>query len=161
MLGVITKLFGSSKSEKDIKQIQPVENQVNQFCSSFLSFTNDQLRAKTVEFKQQIKEHLQKIDDEIATLNKNAEELPFNDIGGKDAIYQQVDGLTKDRDKQIEEVLKQILPEAFAVVKETARRFKENETIEATATQLDRDLSVKKDYITIQGDKSIFKNSWT
>ena len=80
---------------------------------------------------------------------------------GKDAIYQQVDKLKKDRDKKIEEALKEILPEAFAVVKETARRFKENTEIVSTATQLDRDLSVKKDYIRIEGDKAIYKNTWT
>ncbi len=75
---------------------------------------------------------------------KEADELPFNDLLGKDAIYQQVDKLKKDRDKKIEEALKEILPEAFAVVKETARRFKENTEIISTATALDRDLSVSK-----------------
>jgi preprotein translocase subunit SecA len=79
------------------------------------------------------------------------------DIHGRDAIYQEVDKLKKDRDKKIEEALAEIQPEAFAVVKETARRFKENTEIVATATQLDRDLSVKKDYITISGDQSILK----
>jgi preprotein translocase subunit SecA len=86
--------------------------------------------------------------------------LDFNDLLGKDAIYQQVDKLKKDRDKKIEEALTDILPEAFAVVKETARRFKENETVTASATQHDRDLSVKRDYITIEGDLVHFKNSW-
>src|SRR5690606_9448256 len=103
------------------------------------------------EFKERIKAHLQEIDGEIASLNKQAEELPFSDITGKDELYQKIDKLIKDRDKQIEEVLLEILPEAFAVVKETARRFKENTDIVSAATQLDRDLSVKKDYITIQG----------
>ena len=160
MLGFLSKMFGGSKSEKDIKNIQPIVLQINQHFAAFQSLSNDQLRNKTQEFRQRIKAHLQKIDDEIAGLNKQAEELPFSDITGKDAIYQEVDKLIKDRDKQIEEVLKEILPEAFAVVKETARRFKENTEITATATQLDRDLSVKKDYIRIEGDKSIFKNTW-
>ena len=99
------------------------------------------------------------INNEIAAKNKQAEELPFNDLLGKDAIYQEVDKLKKDRDKKIEEALEEILPEAFAVVKETARRFKENKEMVATATQHDRDLSVKKDYVTINGDKSVFQNS--
>ena len=86
--------------------------------------------------------------------------MDFNDLLGKDAIYQQVDKLKKDRDKKIEEALNDILPEAFAVVKETARRFKENETVTAMATPHDRDLSVKRDYITIEGDQVHFKNSW-
>src|SRR4026209_690638 len=80
---------------------------------------------------------------------------------GKDSIYQEVDKLKKERDKKIEEVLEEILPEAFAVVKETARRFKENSEVTSAATQLDRDLSVKKDYITIDGDNSVYKNTWT
>jgi preprotein translocase subunit SecA len=160
MLGFLSKMFGGSKSEKDVKNILPYVQQVNQHFAAYQSLSNDQLRDKTQEFRQRIKAHLQKIDDEVAGLNKQAEELPFSDINGKDVIYQEVDKLVKDRDKQIEEVLKQLLPEAFAVVKETARRFKENTRMEATATQLDRDLSVKKAHITIEGDKSVFSNSW-
>jgi preprotein translocase subunit SecA len=113
------------------------------------------------EFRQRIKDHLTAIDNEISSANKRAEDLQFNDLLGKDAIYQEVDKLKKDRDKKIEESLKEILPEAFAVVKETAKRFKENTEIVSTATQMDRDLSVKKDYVTIDGDRCIFKNSWS
>jgi preprotein translocase subunit SecA len=160
MLGFLSKMFGGSKSEKDIKSIQPIVLQINQHFAAFQSLTNDQLRNKTQEFRQRIKAHLQKIDEQIAGLNKQAEELPVSDITGKDTIYQEVDKLIKDRNKQIEEVLKELLPEAFAVIKETARRFKENTEIVATATQLDRDLSVKKEYIRIEGDQSIFKNTW-
>jgi preprotein translocase subunit SecA len=161
MLGFFSKLFGGSKSEKDVKKIQPYVGKVNHFFNSYQSLTNDELRNKTQEFRQRIKEHLKEIDAEITEKNASAENLPFNDLLGKDAIYQEVDKLKKDRDKKIEEVLEIILPEAFAVVKETARRFKENSDIVATATQLDRDLSVKKDYVSIDGDKSIFKNTWT
>lgn len=161
MLGFISKLFGGSKSEKDVKKIEPYVGKINEFFASYQSLSNDELRNKTQEFRGRIKEHLTEIDAEIAERNKAAEELPFNDLMGKDAIYQQVDKLKKERDKKIEEALDEILPEAFAVVKETARRFKENTDIIATATQHDRDLSVKKSYITIDGDKSIFKNTWT
>jgi preprotein translocase subunit SecA len=134
---------------------------INQFFASYQSISNDQLRNKTQEFRQRIKDHLSEIDADIAAKNAAAEELPFNDLMGKDSIYQEVDKLKKQKDKKIEEVLQEILPEAFAVVKETARRFKENTEIVSTATQLDRDLSVKKDYIKIDGDKCIFKNTWT
>ena len=160
MLGFISKIFGGSKSEKDVKKIEPYVGKINRFYASYNSLDNDQLRNKTQEFRQRIKEHLAEIDAEIAEKNAAAEELPFNDLMGKDAIYQEVDKLKKDRDKEIETVLEAILPEAFAVVKETARRFKENTEIVATATQLDRDLSIQKDYITITGDKSVFKNTW-
>src|SRR5580658_540594 len=160
MLGFISKIFGGNKSEKDIKTIQPLVGQINEHFTAYQSLTNDQLRAKTVEFKGRIREHLLKIDTEIADLNKKAEELPFNDINGKDVIYQEVDQLKKDRDEQIEEVLEALLPEAFALVKETGHRFMENTQIVSTATDLDRELSIKKEHIRIEGDKSIYNNSW-
>ena len=144
MLGFLSKMFGGSKSEKDIKVIQPMVDQINKNFTAYQSLSNDQLRNKTQEFRGRIKAHLQKIDNEIADLNKQAEELPFSDIVGKDAIYQQVDALIKDRDKQIEEILKEIHPEAFAVVKETARRFSENKTLEVEATHLDKQLAAVK-----------------
>ncbi len=160
MLGIISKIFGGNKSEKDIKTIQPIVVEINRHFASYQSLSNDELRAKTAEFKQRIREHLSNIDGEIAELNKKAEELPFSDISGKDAIYQEVDQLKKDRDEQIEEVLETLLPEAFAVVKETARRFAQNSEVVAAATDHDRTLSVKKEHIRIEGDKVIYKNSW-
>ncbi len=161
MIGFISKLFGGNKSDKDVKRILPVVQKINQHFTSYASISNDELRSKTQAFRQRIQDHLAATDEAIALKNKQAEELLFNDLMGKDAIYQEVDKLKKERDKKIEEILEEILPEAFAVVKETARRFKENTEIISTATQLDRDLSVKKDYITIDGDKSVYKNTWS
>src|SRR5262245_230350 len=168
MAGLFSSLFGGSKSEKDVKKILPHVEEINQHFASFQSITNDQLRGKTQIFRQRIKDYLKEIDEEIASKTKQADELPYNDLLGKDAIYQEVDKLKKDRDKKIEEVLDDILPEAFAVVKETAKRFKENKEIVATATKLDRDLSVNRDYLrrvpgtpSGDGDKSVFQNSWT
>jgi len=86
MLGFIQKIFGGSKSEKDVKKIAPVVAKVNQFFATYQSLTNDQLRGKTQEFRQRIKEHLTAIDAEIAERNAAAEALPFNDLLGKDAI---------------------------------------------------------------------------
>ncbi len=160
MSGFFSKLFGGSKSEKDVKKIEPVVGQINKFFASYQSLSNDDLRNKTQEFRNRIKNHLKSTDDEIIAKNKAAEELPFSDLVGKDNIYQEVDKLKKDRDKKIEEVLKEILPEAFAAVKETARRFKENTELVSAATELDRDLSIKKDYIKIDGGKVTYKNSW-
>ena len=114
MLGFLSKMFGGSKSEKDITVIRPLVDQINKHFTAYQSLSNDQLRNKTQEFKSRIKAHLEKIDSQIASLNKQAEELPFSDIVGKDAIYQQVDALIKDRDKQIEEVLKEIHPEVLS-----------------------------------------------
>ncbi len=160
MLSIISKVFGGNKSLKDVKKIQPKVEEINQHFASYASLSNDELRNKTQEFRQRIKDHLSDTDNKIAEKNKAAEELPFNDLFGKDAIYQEVDKLKKDRDKEIEKVLEEILPEAFAVVKETASRFKENTELVSTATQLDRDLAVKKNYITIDGDNVTYKNTW-
>ena len=160
MLGFLAKVFGGNKSEKDIKIITPKVAEINGHFEAYKSLTNDELRAKTVEFKARIAEHLKEMDTKIAQLNQQADELPFSEINGKDVIYQEVDKLKKDRDKEIEEVLEELLPEAFAVVKETARRFKENSEIVSTATELDRNLSIRKEHIRIDGLQSIYNNSW-
>ena len=162
MIGFLSKIFGGSKSEKDVKSIMPLVTKINQHFQSYASLSNDALRHKTVEFRQRIAEHLKDIDADILATNKKAEDLSFEDLAGKDAIYQDVDRLKKERDKKIEEVLNELLPEAFAVVKETARRFKENEELEATATDLDRNLAGKgRNYVRIEGDKAFYKNTWT
>jgi preprotein translocase subunit SecA len=161
MLKFISKLFGGSKSEKDVQQIMPIVQKVNAFFQEYQSLSNDALRAKTQEFKQRIKAHLTDVDAVITNKQSEAEALPLTDIHGRDTIYQEIDKLRKDRNKKIEEALALIQAEAFAVVKETARRFKENTEIISTATELDRNLSVKKEYITIKGEESVFKNSWT
>lgn len=161
MLKLFSKLFGSSKSEKDVQQIMPIVQKINQFYEQYQQLSNDALRNKTQEFKQRIQTHLTGIDQEIATKKQEADNLPENEIHNRDVIYQQVDKLKKERNKKIEEILAEIQPEAFAVVKETARRFKENLEMVSVASALDRELSVKKEYIRIEGDKCIFKNTWT
>ncbi len=160
MLGIISKLFGGSKSEKDVKKIFPQVAKINEFFEKFQSLSNDQLREKTNEFKARIQHHLSDINELIASKNTEAESLSSDNINGRDLIYNEVDVLKKERDQKIEEALLQILPEAFAVVKETGRRFKENENMESTATDLDKELAVKKEHIKIIGDKSVYKNSW-
>ena len=161
MFKFISKLLGGNKSETDVSLIKPLIVKINQHFQQYQSLNNDELRGKTVEFRARIAEHLKEIDGIIAAKQTEADELPASEIHVKDAIYQDIDKLKKDRDKELEEALTEILPEAFAVIKETARRFKENETLESTATDLDREFAVKKEYISIQGDKSIFKNTWT
>ena len=161
MLKFITKLFGSSKSEKDVQKILPIVEKANSFFASYASLTNDELRGKTAEFKQRIQNHLVAIDAQIAEKKEIADALSDTEIHKRDAIYKEVDVLNKERDQKIEEVLAEIQPEAFAVVKETARRFSTNEELVATATPLDREFSVKKDYISIKGEQSVFKNTWT
>ncbi len=160
MLNILTKILGGNKSEKDVKKIEPRVQEINNFFNQYQTLSNDELRGKTTEFRQRIKAHLVEIDEVISTKKSEAEQLPEEEMQVRDTLYKEIDELKKDRDKKIEEILLEILPEAFAVVKETARRFKDNTELVSTATQLDRDLSVTKDYIKINGDKSTFKNSW-
>ncbi|WP_423146803.1 preprotein translocase subunit SecA [Rubrolithibacter danxiaensis] len=158
MLAFLSKIFGS-KSERDIKVIQPLVEKIKQEYEKLSAISNDELRQKTLDFKQKIKEYLADIDQKISALKSKAEnpELPIHE---KTEIYDEVDSLGKERDKELEKVLMEILPEAFAVVKETARRFTENKTIEVTATGFDRDLAAKKTNVVIQGDKAIHHNTW-
>ena len=160
MLQFISKIFGGNKSEKDIKNISHYVEEINGYFTSYASLSNDELRNKTNEFKSRIKQHISTVENEISELKQKAEELEFSEIMQKDEIYQQIDKLSKHRNEKIEEVLNEILPEAFAVVKETARRFANNTELVAMATELDRELSVKKQHITIDGDKVTYKNSW-
>ncbi|HQW85339.1 MAG TPA: preprotein translocase subunit SecA, partial [Ferruginibacter sp.] len=161
MIGVISKLFGGNKSEKDVKKIRPVIEQINNFFDQYQSLTNDELRNKTAEFKQRIATHLNTITTSIDEKKKAAEELPVADINGRDVYYQEIDELKTEKDKQLEVMLKELLPEAFAVIKETSRRFKENQTLESTATDLDKELAAKKSNVIIDGEKAIYKNTWT
>ena len=160
MLQIISKLFGGSKSEKDVKKIEHLVPVINGHFEGYKSLNNDQLRAKTEEFKERIKAHLSATDQLIAQEQERAEALPLSDFIGRDQIYENIDALKKERDQAIEKALWEILPEAFAVVKEAARRFTEEEELVSTATQLDRDLSVKKEYINIKGDQSVFQTTW-
>ncbi|MEO5649877.1 MAG: preprotein translocase subunit SecA [Ginsengibacter sp.] len=161
MAGFLSMLFGGNKSEKDVKVLQPYIGKINAFFDQYQSISNDELRNKTIVFRERIKEYLKDIDNEIEARKKEAEVLDSADISGRDAIYQGIDAMRKDRDKKLEEVLMDILPEAFAVVKETARRFKDNAELESTASELDKTFSLTKKYITIDGDKAIYKNKWT
>src|SRR5919205_1117044 len=160
MLGFLSKLLGGNKSEKDVKQMLPLVNQINEYYQQYQSLSNDELRAKTAEFRERIQEYVKPVDEEIHSLQQQAEELEESDIQTKDAIYKDIDELKKDKDNKYEEILKEILPEAFAVVKETARRFTNNTEIISTATELDKELSIRKNYITIDGDNAVYKNSW-
>ena len=160
MLGFISKIFGGSKSEKDVRLLQPQLTSINEFFTAYQQLSNDELRGKTAEFKQRISEYLKDTDKEIESLEQQAEALNFGEIAAKDDLYQQIDQLKKDRDKKLEEVLKEILPEAFAVVKETARRFSQNTEVVSTATEADKLLAVKKEHVTIDGENSVYSTTW-
>ncbi|MES2377673.1 MAG: preprotein translocase subunit SecA [Bacteroidota bacterium] len=159
MLNFISKLFGS-KSERDVKAILPLVEKVKAEFAKLDQLTNDELRARTLDFKETIKTGLAKIDEEIASIKAETEGNPDMDMQEKVELYTQLDKLQKDRDKELEVILLDILPQAFAVVKETARRFTNNPTIEVTATEFDRNLAAKKANVIIKGDKAIHHNKW-
>lgn len=158
MIGFIKKIFGS-KYERDVKKYLPIVHQINEYYAQYQSISNDALRNKTFDFKSRIAEHLKGIDQDIELLREKA--MAEEDIGEREELYEQIDKLKKERDKHLEDILLKILPEAFAVVKETSRRFKENSTLEVTATNHDRHLAASKSYVSIEGEKAIWKNSWT
>ena len=158
MLKFLSKLFGS-KSERDIKSIQPLVDKIKVEYEKLSALSHDELRAKTTDFKNRIKAYLADIDKEIASLKAEADQDDV-EMGTKTELYEKVDKLAKDRDKKLEEVLLEILPEAFAVVKDTARRLTENKEIEVTATDFDRELAARKPNVVVEGDKAIWKNSW-
>jgi preprotein translocase subunit SecA len=160
MIGFISKLFGGNKSEKDIKDVMPIVEDINKEYEKLQAVSNDELRGKTVEFRTRIKEYLAATDELIASRQAEVDAHSEWEMLEKEKYYAEIDKLKKDRDDQIEEILNELLPEAFAVVKETAHRFMENEELRATPTELDRRLAVNKEHIRIEGDQVIFKNSW-
>jgi preprotein translocase subunit SecA len=159
MLDFISKLFGS-KSERDVKSIQPIVEKIKAEFAKLGDISNDELRAKTITFKETISTGLSGIDTEIQVIKERIENEPDLDVHIKVELYTQLDKLEKDRNKELEDILMNILPEAFAVVKETARRFAGNKTIEVTATEFDRELAAKKPNVVIKGDKAIHHNTW-
>lgn len=155
---VMKKLFGN-KSDRDMKELVPVVGQVNAEWEKIKGIDNDELRAVADDLKSRIREYIREEQDEIVALKKRIdEERPT--IEEREEIYDRIDKLEEEIDKKVEDILTELLPVAFAVMKETARRFKENEEIEVTATQFDRDLSVNHDFVEIEGEKAIWFNSW-
>jgi preprotein translocase subunit SecA len=163
MLNSIKKGIGGifgSKSDKDLKELWPYVAQINKFFDTYESLSNDELRAKTDEFKNRINAHLKSIDDEIASLKVIIDEASADDIDSREDAYSKIDSLEAQRNDELEVVLLEILPEAFAVIKDTARRFTEQEQVEVTASQFDRDLAARKENITISGDKAQYASVW-
>src|SRR4051812_14939188 len=137
MLQLIAKLFGS-KSEKDIKRIMPLVESTKREGERMKPLSNDELRSETASVQAFINEKLKPIDDQLAGLHKHIHDHPELDLHEKEAIFNQIDQIEKDRNQSLELVLMKVLQRAFAIVRETARRFKENEIVEVTASDKDR-----------------------
>ncbi len=158
MLQFISKLFGN-KSDRDVKSIQPIVEKIKNEFSKLGQLSNDELRAKTLDFKERIKQGLADIDAQVQAIKEQTDNAAL-EVDEKVELYTQLDKLEKDRNKELEALLLQILPEAFAVVKETAKRFTENKTLEVTATDFDRELAAHKKNVLINGSKATHNNTW-
>ena len=163
MINIITKglakVFGS-KSEKDIKNVMPYVQQIHAEYEKLKDISDDELRAKTEEIKATIDRDLKSIDDEIAALQKEVDDDPKMDLEDKESRFNRIDQLEEDRNEALEKSLMNVLPLGFAVVKETARRFKENGELRVTATMFDKQMAADRDNITIEGEQAIWHNRW-
>ena len=158
LINSLLKVFVGDKSQKDVKALQPYLAKIKTFESTLSALSNDELRARTLFFKEQIRQARSEKDAKIVSLQLEAESI--EDIDQREDLYIAIDALEKEAYDISEKTLLEILPEGFAVVKETARRFKENTQIKVTATALDRELSATKSYITLDGDDAIWSNFW-
>jgi len=157
IINSLLKVFVGDKKQKDLKLLQPIVNQVHTFDSQIANFSNDELRAKTIEFKQRIQSANQEFQSKISELELQLDQA---EIDEKEFIYEQIDELNDKIYHNIEKTLSEILPEAFAIVKETAKRFTNPDGITVTATSFDRELSAVKSYITLEGENAHWSHSW-
>jgi preprotein translocase subunit SecA len=160
-MSVVTKVLGlflGNKYERDIKEISPFVEQTHQEFAKLGNLTNDELREKTVELKKEILSEIETEENEIRNLKIQAE--AEEDVYKKEDYYNQIDKIEKAILEKLENKLDQLVPRAFALVKETTRRFKENPVLEVTARQYDRDLAATRDSITVKGDRAYWSNKW-
>lgn len=150
-------MFVGDKQQKDLKSLQPIVEKVKIFENALSNLTNDQLREKTIEFKSKIEAVTNPFNTQIIALE---EEVVTAEIDRQEEIYAEIDKLKDSSYEASEKVLEAIMPEAFGVIKETAKRFTNNATIEVTASAFDRELSATKEHVSLSGDKAFWANSW-
>ena len=159
LTGLIKLIFGS-KADKDRKQIEPYVNKIKEIYPKISALSNDELRAHSADLMKQIADFI--ASDEAHIVEQKAKlELDTTSLDEKEKISKDIDQTVKRIDEKIEQKLDEILPEAFAIMKDTARRFAENETVVVTANDFDRNLAAEKDFVTIEGDKAIYATHWT
>jgi preprotein translocase subunit SecA len=159
MLGILKKFIGD-KATRDLKELNPVLKRVQEAYKTISQLSNDELRAKTAEFKEKIAQNIAGEEKEIAQLKARISDEAQIDINEKEEIYKRIDKINTRIYEKTEEELNKILPEAFAVMKETARRFKENEEVVVTANEWDRQLAAEMDNVNIKDGKAYYSNSW-
>jgi len=159
MIKILRKFLGD-KATRDLKAINPFVKQIQEAYKTISTLSNDGLRAKTAEFKERIANNVAEEEKEVARIKESIETDPNIDINEKEELYKSIDRINTRIYEKTEEELKRILPEAFAVMKETAKRFYENEVVEVTANDFDSDLAAEMENVNIKGDKAYYDNSW-
>ncbi len=154
---ILTKLFGN-KSQRDLKEVSPYVDKIKAVYPSIQALSNDELRAKSESIKRKIQDYVSDDKAKIASLREGIDEKPLEE---RESIWAEVDKIEKEIMERLEIVLEEVLPEAFSIIKDTARRFAENELIEVTATEFDKTLAASKDFVRIEGDKALYQNHWT
>ncbi len=160
-MSVLNKVLGvfiGNKYERDLKDMSPFADQVIAEYEKLSSISNDELRSLSIKLKQRVRDSIKEEEEQIASLREKAS--AEEDVIAKESIYDEIDKIEEKIDGKLEKYLDELLPEAFAVVKETARRFKENEQLEVTATDFDKDLAASRDSVEIKKDKAVWKNRW-
>ncbi len=158
LTGLIKLLFGS-KADKDRKEVEPYLNKIKEIYPSIKALSNDELRAHSAALRKRIADFIAEDEASIVEQKKRLESADIS-ISEKEKISKNIDTTEKRIDEKIEKILDEILPEAFAIMKDTARRFAENDTVVVTANDFDRNLAATKDFVKIEGDKAVYANHW-
>ena len=157
ILNRVLNVFVGDKSRKDLKSIQPIVSQILEEEKKLSTISNDELRENTIRFKSQIQDVRTPFQEKINTLQQQIDQS--SDIDEKESLYSEIDTLQEEANMEVSAYLDQILPTAFAIVKETAKRFTNNRSIDVTANAFDREISGVKSYVKLNGDKATWSNS--
>lgn len=160
MLKGLLKIFLGDKSSSDLKEIQPVVDDILLAEKALLHLSADELRLKSTDLRARINDHIADLQGEINDLKIEAANMPESDLDAKEAVFQRIDTLELSINEALEVVLVEILPEAFALVKETAKRFTAEGEIEVTALQFDKDIAAKREMVRVEGEKAFWSNTW-
>ena len=159
LTSIIKFLFGS-KADKDRKEIMPYVEKIKAIYPSIAALSNDELRERSATLRKRIADFIAEDEAHIVAQKAKLEDLNIS-LNEKEKISKDIDQTVKRIDEKIEQILDEILPEAFAIMKDTARRFAENDVVEVTANEFDRNLAAQKDFVNIEGDKALYSTRWT
>ena len=158
LINKILSGFLGSKSERDIKEIMPIVDKIREIYPSITLLSHDELRSRSAALRTKVRASVADLEAEIARLREEVERT--DDFDEKENLYERIDRIEKEIDTRLAAVMDEVLPEAFAIMKDTARRFVENDVVEVTANDFDRDMAAKYDHVEIKGEKALWHSSW-